>query len=128
MLKKQCGWITILCMALFAAFSHAAGSSVGKCPESGNDIACTKQGAIRGVAQGSLLAFKGIPYARPPVGNLRWRLPQPPDAWDGVRDGSAYGPMCPQIVANKVVGDEDCLTLNVWRPRALSDKPLPVMV
>jgi para-nitrobenzyl esterase len=88
---------------------------------------CTTQGAVRGTVDGALVSFKGIPYAKPPVGALRWRAPEAPAAWDGVRDGSRFGPICPQIAGDAVTGEEDCLTLNVWRPRAARE-PLPVMV
>ena len=80
------------------------------------NVVCTDVGAVRGVREGQTVGFKGIPYAKPPVAALRWRPPEPPAAWDGVRDGSRTGPMCPQIVGGKVVGDEDCLTLNIWAP------------
>jgi para-nitrobenzyl esterase len=98
------------------------------CLEIDPDIACTEQGAVRGVAEGEMLAFKGIPYARPPIGALRWRPPEAAERWEGVRDGSRYGSMCPQIVAKEVRGEEDCLYLNVWRPREKPTLPLPVMV
>jgi para-nitrobenzyl esterase len=92
------------------------------------DIACTLQGAVRGVVDGDMLAFKGIPYARPPIGPLRWKPTEVAEAWSGVRDGSRFGAICPQIVGKEVKGDEDCLTVNVWRPRVKPALPLPVMV
>ena len=107
--------------------STAASSQTAACIAS-NEIACTKQGAVRGVVQGATMAFKGIPYAAPPVGSLRWRPPEPAARWDGVRDGSRFGAMCPQIIGSDVKGDEDCLYVNVWRPRERPDKPLPVMI
>ena len=95
---------------------------------SGQDVACTTLGAVRGVGDGDLVAYKGIPYAQPPVGPLRWRAPQPPTPWNGIRDGSHYGPPCPQLSGKDVIGNEDCLTLNVWTPRAIGSTPLPVML
>jgi para-nitrobenzyl esterase len=92
------------------------------------DIVCTEQGAIRGTIEGQTLAFKGIPYALPPVGSLRWKPPVPATPWEGVRDGSQYAAMCPQLVAQEVKGEEDCLYVNVWRPRERPERPLPVMV
>jgi para-nitrobenzyl esterase len=122
------GLLVTAALSLALAISAArAGESPRPCP-AGADIACTAQGAIRGEAEGDLLAFKGLPYARPPVGELRWRPPAPPISWQGVRDGSRYRAECPQIVSKKVVGDEDCLTLNIWRPREGSAQRLPVMV
>jgi para-nitrobenzyl esterase len=93
-----------------------------------SDVACTEQGAIRGAVRGATMAFKGIPYAAPPVGPLRWKPPAPAARWDGVRDGSHFGAICPQIVGEEVKGDENCLYINVWRPREKPDRPLPVMV
>ncbi len=81
-------------------------------------------------------AFKGIPFAAPPVGKLRWKAPQPAAAWEGVRDCFDYGPGCPQRAGPMMAMvpmaaiksyNEDCLTLNVFRPAA-GDKKLPVMV
>jgi para-nitrobenzyl esterase len=108
-------------------FATGASAQTGICTGS-SDIACTEQGAVRGVAQGATMAFKGIPYAAPPVGPLRWKPPAPPARWDGVRDGSSFGAGCPQIVGEEVKGDENCLYINVWRPREKPDRPLPVMV
>ena len=60
--------------------------------------------------------FKGIPFAAPPVGALRWRAPQQPAAWDGVRNGEAFGPRCMQSGGGRggQPVSEDCLHLNVW--------------
>lgn len=97
------------------------------CGATGPDTACTGQGAVRGTVQGELVAFKGIPYAAAPVGQLRFRPPAAPPAWQGIRDASAFGPVCPQLDGKEVIGNEDCLTLNVWKPKQAAG-PLPVMV
>lgn len=102
--------------------------AVPACEAQGQQVICTAQGAVRGVAENGTLAFKGIPYAEPPVGSLRWQPPAAPEAWQGIRDGSRFGPICPQLVGTDVVGNEDCLTLNVWKPQTPHAKPLPVMV
>jgi para-nitrobenzyl esterase len=89
----------------------------------------TEAGSVRGVATGAVIAWKGIPYAAPPVGERRWRPPAPVVPWSGVRDATAYGAPCPKI-SNKdqfKEGSEDCLQLNVWAPRARSTTPRPVM-
>jgi para-nitrobenzyl esterase len=78
-------------------------------------IACTQSGQVRGVVENGLRAFRGIPFAAPPVGNLRWRPPAPPLNWQGIRDASTFGNVCPQVNFNgQLVGNEDCLVLNVF--------------
>ena len=72
-------------------------------------IVVTQSGAIQGTVQGNILAFRGVPYASPPTGNLRWRPPQPPTSWSGIRDASTFGNLCPEIPGGNFVGDEDCL-------------------
>jgi para-nitrobenzyl esterase len=111
-----------------ACILPVASKLAANCSESGSDIVCTEQGSVRGVVEGEMLAFKGIPYARPPVRALRWRPPEPAEPWQGVRDGSRYGSMCPQIIGKEVKGEEDCLFINIWRPREKPVQPLPVMV
>ena len=72
--------------------------------------------------------YKGIPYAAPPVGDLRWKPPQPPAPWKGIRLAKTFPAMCPQAPLIPGPQSEDCLGLNVWTPaRSASDK-LPVMV
>jgi para-nitrobenzyl esterase len=89
----------------------------------------TKYGALRGVEASNLIAFRGIPYTTPPVGNLRWKAPQPPASWKGVRDASKFGNVCPQInFSGQLVGDEDCLTLNVFVSQTPPSQQQPVMV
>jgi para-nitrobenzyl esterase len=91
------------------------------------------QGALKGELSDGIVAFKGIPFAAPPVGPLRWKPPQPAPGWPGMRQARDYGPACPQPIRTDAGGggradvqDEDCLTLNVWAP--LAAKGLPVMV
>lgn len=117
----------VLAIILAITASRTAMAQSGSCPP-GDDIVCAEAGAIRGVAEGPALAFKGIPYAQPPVGQLRWKPPQPTASWNGIRDGSHYAPMCPQLVGKEVKGEEDCLYLNVWRPKDKPEHPLPVMI
>jgi para-nitrobenzyl esterase len=106
---------------------HATGRADSPCPAA-EDVVCTAEGAVRGTAQGDLLSFLGIPYAQPPLGDLRWRPPQPVEPWRDVRAADRFGPICPQFVGKEIRGDEDCLTVNVWRPRERPKGPLPVMV
>ncbi|OWR28185.1 para-nitrobenzyl esterase [Saccharibacillus sp. O23] len=95
----------------------------------------TKQGKARGRVEDGVASWKGLPYAKPPVGELRFRMPQPPEAWEGVRDASSFGAICPQPKPDEagLFGfaspgmSEDCLNLNVWAP-AEGGSGLPVMV
>src|SRR5256885_6450935 len=94
----------------------------------------TEAGIVQGKMQGSARAFLGIPYAAPPVGELRWKAPAPPATWQGVRDATKFGARCMQgnIFSDMVFRDagpsEDCLMLNVWTPANAAKKQLPVMV
>ena len=72
--------------------------------------------------------FKNIPFAQPPVGDLRWREPLPAKAWTGVRDATAFGPMCNQNDNKQLPHSEDCLQLNVWTPKWPMTSSVPVMV
>src|SRR5262245_2443383 len=86
-------------------------------------------GTIRGVYQDETRAFLGIPYAAPPVGDLRWKPPKPAPSFDGIRDANQIGLQCPQTFSLAGPGgDEDCLFINVWAPPAARAKKLPVMV
>ncbi|MEJ5979154.1 carboxylesterase family protein [Novosphingobium sp. PS1R-30] len=95
-------------------------------------------GRLVGVRQGDAIAYLGIPYAAPPIGPNRWRSPRAVAPWKGVRAADRFGPSCPQSIVPSLgpwtheylpSGDtsEDCLSLNVWRPRTAS-KNLPVLV
>jgi para-nitrobenzyl esterase len=117
-----------LAVAIMTSISGVAAAQPARCTVSEADAVCTEQGAVRGSPEGETLAFKGIPYAKPPIGPLRWKPPEPPAHWDGIRDGSSFGPMCPQLAGKEVQGEEDCLFLNIWRLREKPGRPLPVMV
>ena len=72
--------------------------------------------------------FRGIPFAAPPVGDLRWKAPQPPVPWRGVRAADTFGPTCMQQSRGRALMSEDCLYLNVWTKAESDDDNLPVMV
>ena len=94
----------------------------------------TEAGEVRGAVQDGVLAFKGLPFAAPPVGPLRWRPPQPAAPWSGVRPALAYGHDCMQKPFPSDAAPlgtepaEDCLVLNIWRPAEARPGKLPVMV
>ena len=128
-----------LCI-LAATLLTACGGSDGPPPTERS----TRLGTVAGVEQSGTYAWLGIPFAKPPVGALRWRAPAEPDAWSGKRDAKAFGNACIQngriygpgsnntydatigTTLNTPVGSEDCLTLNIWRP-ANRDNNLPVL-
>ena len=91
------------------------------------------QGTVEGVTQYDVESFKGIPFAAPPVGDLRWRAPQAAPAWQGVRVADHFAPDCLQEAASfddaplSITPSEDCLYLNVWRPKDAKG-PVPVLV
>ncbi len=93
-------------------------------------------GVVEGVVTNGIATFKGIPFAAPPVGDLRWKAPQPLKAWSGVKKADDFGPAPMQDIGmamgmmggNKLRVSEDCLYLNVWTPAKKADEKLPVMV
>lgn len=90
-------------------------------------------GRLEGASDGDIDVFKGIPYAAPPTGDLRWRPPQPVEAWRGTREATDYGPACPQPPRPDRARDfgpqsEDCLTLNVWAPSNAGNAPVMVWI
>ena len=111
-------------LALGASSVAFAAGSTARVHVSGGDL--------QGVVQGDLAVFKGIPFAAPPVGDLRWRAPQP-TKWTGVRAATSLAPPCMQPRSFLVPKEgpppsEDCLYLNIWAPAKAPARPLPVMV
>ncbi|MET7959138.1 carboxylesterase/lipase family protein [Micromonospora zamorensis] len=113
-------------MANFASASRGASTYPGQSP-----VVQTDKGAVRGEAKSMVTSFKGIPFAAPPTGDLRWKAPQPAAKWKGTRDATQFGASCVQGTGwdpgyDKPTLTEDCLYLNVYRPSTASKKNLPV--
>ncbi|MBN1692519.1 MAG: carboxylesterase/lipase family protein [Dehalococcoidales bacterium] len=99
-------------------------------------IVTTKNGKLEGYTQDGLYVFKGVPYAAPPVGSLRWLPPQPPESWSGVRPAKEFDAIAPQnampfkapgmFAFDEQLQDESCLFLNIWTP-GLDGARRPVM-
>lgn len=88
-------------------------------------------GLVKGTIEDGLAVFRGIPYAAPPLGDLRWRPPQPAPKWEGVRAADQFGRACVQTnsaIANLPAPSEDCLYLNVWTPAKRERDKLAVLV
>jgi para-nitrobenzyl esterase len=130
-LKSRGGRVRLMVLGAIAL----AGSALSATTALADPVVRTQQGDVVGVEAGPLSVFRGIPYAAPPVGALRWRAPRPPDAWNR-RSATAFGPACIQPVSAVQdaafgplgVQSEDCLTLNVWTPTRNPGSSLPVMV
>jgi len=130
-----------LALMVFLALSGCNGSDGPRPPLPPDPAAAlllraTAQGMVRGVAwEEDTLAWLGIPYAAPPQGELRWKAPRPPDHWEGVRGAGSFSGPCSQLggflgrmdpeTFGRPMGSEDCLYLNVWRPRT-QEEGLPV--
>lgn len=135
---------TILALAalVLSACAHEA-----RAPAPSSDLATERTvstGVLRGFVDANAGAYvwRSVPFATPPVGDLRWRAPRPPAPWSGVRAATAQAPWCPQVLSaldgvgkgqwGKLVGQEDCLYLNVYAPAMTADAAkaahLPVMM
>ncbi|MFB7493493.1 carboxylesterase/lipase family protein [Streptomyces sp. NPDC056161] len=100
-------------------------------------VADTPYGAVRGRHERGVAVFRGIPYAAPPFGPRRFRPPEPPEPWDGVRDAGSFGPTAPKppyaeafarYLSDPAVPGDDCLNLNIWTPDPGRGARLPVLV
>lgn len=121
-LASALGSFALLLSALVAAPPPAQGAD--------DLVVHTGSGDVRGVDDGQVAEWRGVPYAAPPVGPLRWRPPAPAPAWSGVREADVFAPQCLQLgLQAPVEGSEDCLYLNVFAPSGTTaGSGLPVMV
>ncbi len=123
-MKKYSVRVTLAVAMLLCARSAAA--QIG--------VVSVTGGRIEGVTADGMTSFKGIPFAAPPVGALRWRAPQPVKPWSGIKKADHFAPSCMQDPSTlKQLGapltvSEDCLYLNVWTPAKSARERLPVMV
>jgi para-nitrobenzyl esterase len=119
--RKQ--WLCVaLALILVPATSNAAAA-----------LALTTSGSISGLREGGVSVYKGVPFAAPPLGELRWRPPEPPAPWKGTRTATAFAPACMQegvSMPGEVppADSEDCLYLNIWTPAKRIAERLPVIV
>jgi len=124
-LQRLAAWNLLLGLPLLAA------AAAPQAPR-----ATVSSGVLEGEldAASGVRSFKGIPYAQPPLGELRWKAPQPPDSWQGVRPARKFGPRAMQrpvfsdMVFRSNGVSEDCLYLNVWTPAHAPGRQLPVLV
>ncbi len=125
--------ITLVLLGFLDAFPTYAQSTKASGQGSTSPIVGTSEGPVRGYIAGGVIRFLGIPYADPPVGNLRWRPPRPVLAWRAVRDATHFGSSCAQVTtlgpfAGPTSISEDCLYLNVFTTGWSSAKKKPVIV
>jgi para-nitrobenzyl esterase len=127
--------LALVCTAVFAgtivvATASGSGARAGRVYAS-SPTARTANGVVRGLAVGGTYAFRGIPYAAPPVGARRWQAPQAAASWKGVRDATQYGASCPQApsgFAGPGPFSENCLYLNISTPAVSKNGMKPVIV
>jgi len=121
-----------VCLLAATALGFAAGT---RAEGEAGPVVHTQAGPVEGTLENGMAVYKGVPFAQPPVGPLRWRAPQLPKPWPGVKKGDTYAPACTQVSrANPALGipavptSEDCLYLNIWSPAKSAGDRLPVMV
>lgn len=145
---KRSTWLDVstraIILLILGGFLMASACSDPAPAQTINLLADVEQGTLRGEVNGdsSVVSFKGVPFAKPPVGELRWKAPLPPESWEGIREAKNFGPSAIQhlryshlpngpwteefMVQNEV--SEDCLYLNIWTPSGESTDQLPVMM
>ncbi len=134
---------SLMVTILFGCGSSSSDDTTSTTPETVNTMTSTdtlvrqtQSGPVQGRIDGQAFAWLGVPYAKPPLGDLRWRAPQDPEPWTAIRPAQGFCSACPQYgglmgsmdadTFGKPTGSEDCLYLNIWRPRS-DEKGLPVL-
>src|SRR5688572_17814156 len=132
MTRRARRWLTALgvLLALIGALGFSAVTALSPPKGPMAPPIRTALGAIQGTREGELTAYRGIPYAAPPAGELRWRPPAPVAPWQGTLDASRFKSPCMQAgsVPGSLPPSEDCLFLNIWTPTTRADEKLAVMV
>lgn len=131
-------WLLLLFVLLSGCATHPGKVGfVRSASDYAEPVVRTPDGELRGMQGAGLRAFLGVPYAAPPVGDLRWRAPRPVEAWSGTRDATRIGTDCTQALGPKsilgggggvVFGSEDCLYLNIYGPAVEPERLRPVIV
>ena len=117
----------VLLRALLVVVMAMSDMALGQSPQT-----ATESGAISGVRAGGLSVYKGVPFAAPPIGDLRWRPPVEVAPWTGTLKADAFAPACMQVGVS-MPGEtppkvsEDCLYLNIWTPAKTAHEHLPVI-
>lgn len=126
---RSCLLIGLTVIALYASGCESDDLQGAAQIQSGTLIAID-DGVLQGDIDGGTRRFAGIPFAAPPIGDLRWRPPATVAPWNGVRDATQFGSPCPQVSSLQSIPseNEDCLHLNVWTPEPAPARPLPVML
>jgi len=121
--------VPLVCVLCLGQFITPACSAQSPANSGISPVVSIKTGLLRGsISADGVAVFKIIPFAQPPVGDLRWREPVPANSWTGVRDATSFGPMCHQSGKQHLPHSEDCLQPNVWTPAWPMKSSAPVMV